>query len=92
MEIINYKDINDSFLKSTFDIYFETMGMTIRGFSYMKKGSSRWLNMPSTTYEKDGETKRKYYVNFDKEKKEQFEKVCFQKIDEGLIKKFEKKE
>lgn len=89
MELINYTEIDNSFLKAKFDVYFENMGMTIKGFSYIQKGSSRWLNMPSTTYEKDGETKRKYYVYFDKEKKAQFEKACFDRIDKGLFKKFE---
>ena len=81
MYIKNFKEINKGCLCATFDLHISQLGMTIRDIAYMKKETSRWLNMPNKKFEVDGEEKRFSFVHFEPERKKKLEKVCFEKID-----------
>lgn len=91
MLIKQYREVNRGYIKAKFSLYFKKMGMTIKNIYHIQKGDQRWLNMPSTTYEKDGEKKRNEVIYFDSEMKKRLEKACFEKIEKGEYEKAENK-
>ena len=60
MEIIKYKTINKNSLVSSFNLKIPKWGgFIINEIKYFKKGTARWISLPSRQYEDNGE--KKYY-------------------------------
>jgi hypothetical protein len=75
MQITFVKEVNKGAFKCTVDVMMEKWGnFIIRRIKVFQKGSEQWINFPSESYEKDGETKYYAYNMFkDQEMSKKFE-------------------
>lgn len=80
MKIINFKEFKKGMLQGFFDVYIDQWGMTI-SCSLFEKHGQRWVNLPGTSYEKDGQTKFKPLVKFTEEKHKKFQEKILELID-----------
>ena len=65
-------------------IYIDKWGVEIHNCSLNQHGSSKWVNLPSQVYEKDGEKKYSPYITFkDDAVYKKFKEACL----EAMIKK-----
>jgi hypothetical protein len=80
-KILDFKPIGKNTLQGKFNI--EVAPMVIKGWTYHKKGESRWVNPPATTYTtNEGDTKYSQVVWFpDKQRFEKFQQWALSEID-----------
>jgi hypothetical protein len=80
-KILDFKPIGKNTLEAKFNL--EASPMIIKGFTYHKKGDSRWINPPATAYtDGKGDTKYNPVCWFpEKQRFEAFQKWCLEEID-----------
>ena len=64
IECIKYIPINKGCCLGIASIYVDTWDMEINSITLNSKDGSRWINVPSKKYEKDGVTKYSNYIHF----------------------------
>jgi len=73
IEVLNFKKHEKNTLKGFFDVRISSFGLEIRGCCLHEKNGSRWVQLPSRPYEKDGKQTWSYILEFyEKERKEWF--------------------
>lgn len=76
MQVKNYKPINKGALVGRFDLYIDTMKLTIRDCTYMQTANSEWVGYPSREYTDTATNTKKYFsfILFDNDIKESVQK------------------
>lgn len=82
IKCIKFKSYQKGCLLGFATLYVENIKMEIRGCTLNQKDGKRWVSMPSTPYQKDGETKYQS-INYFPEKgdSEQFSEAAKRAIE-----------
>ena len=64
LECISYTQLNKGHCLGIATIGVDKWGVDISGITLYQKDGSRWVNLPSKPYEKDGVTKYANYIRF----------------------------
>lgn len=86
VEILNIKQLNKGSIKYKFDIHLINFKMTIKNFTVFEKDDKSWVNPPSFSYEKDGQTKYFHIIRFDDELHNKFMTELKEEFDKALEK------
>ena len=87
IEIMSFRKFQKNTLQGFVNIRLTNVGIEIRDVCYHAKNGKRWLSMPAKPYEKDGETKYVYILDFyDSPKSDQFQARALKALDEYLSK------
>ena len=87
LECTRFKSFSKGYLLGFADIYVEKWGIEILGCKLFQKEGRRWLQLPSTEYEKDGETKYSPLFKFkDENHWKEFVKQAKDAVDEYCAK------
>jgi hypothetical protein len=86
IEMVNFRKYEKNSLQGFLTIRLTGVSLEIRDIALHQKDMSRWLQMPSRPYEKDGEQKWAYVIRFyDKERWEKFQKLVLEALDAFLV-------
>ena len=83
--IIDYKPINQGALVAVFACRINATSMVLHGCKLFEKEGRRWIALPQSQYEKDGQTKYFPVVEIeDKELRKRFQRSGLEALDEHL--------
>lgn len=64
IQVLDVRGIRSNILKASARLQIEDFGMVINDVKLFVKGENHWAQMPSRSYEKDGEKKYFPYIQF----------------------------
>ncbi|NHZ84355.1 MAG: hypothetical protein GWP19_00555 [Planctomycetia bacterium] len=86
VKVERFRLINKNNLIAAFNLILENMEMTIKDCKLMqgKEPNSRWVGMPSTFYEKDGQKKWYELVYWSKEAKQRLQDEIMPQLEREI--------
>ena len=83
IEITEFKPHEKNTLRGFLTARLTNIGLEIRGICLHEKNGKRWLSMPAKLWEKNGETKYVYILDFyDRQKSDQFQACALKALDD----------